>query len=195
MKTTLYGIVCGVLLLTVAACNIPVPTPTIVPVPSALPLATPEGPVGWLTYTDTFNGFSIMYPPDGALFMDAIVRIDLPVAPDTTLGEKYLQIALGPLASPCLSTLGAGWAPGTIPQTPVTFNGIEFIREEGADAGAGNIYEWVAYSVSNGSVCISLEFVLHSTNPAMYDVPPAEFDHAAESEVFDQMMNTFQWLP
>ncbi|MEW6092505.1 MAG: hypothetical protein AB1531_00935 [Chloroflexota bacterium] len=195
MRTTLSGMVCGLLLLALAACNIPVPTPTAAPVPSVAPLSTPEGPVGWLTYTDTYAGFSIQYPPDGTLYLEAMTRIDLPIAPDTNLGEKYLQIAYGSLASPCLSSLGAGWAPGTIPQTPVTFNGVDFILEEGSDAGAGNIYEWVAYSVSNGSICISLEFVLHSTNPAHYDIPPAVYDYAAESAVFEQMMNTFLWLP
>jgi hypothetical protein len=195
MKTIFFALFGGVLMLVVMTYNIPAPTPTAIPLPSAAPLSTPEGPVGWLTYTDTYAGFSIQYPPDGTLFLEAMTRIDLPIAPDTNLGEKYLQIAYGSLASPCLSSLGAGWAPGTIPQTPVTFNGIEFIQEEGADAGAGNIYKWTAYSVSNGSVCISLEFILHATNPSMYDVPPAEFDPAAESAVFEQMMDTFQWLP
>ncbi len=195
MKNRVVAISCAITLLALTACNIAVPTPTLAPIPMSSPLPSPTGPVGWLTYTDTYGDFSIQYPPDATLYLEAMTRIDFSILPDTNLVEKYLQIEFGPAASPCLNPLGAGYAPGTIPQTPVTINGIDFILEEGADAGAGSFYEWQSYSVSNGSICISLEFILHSSNPSFYDPPPTEFDRALESGIFAQVMDTFHWLP
>ncbi|MBI4733022.1 MAG: hypothetical protein HY781_13020 [Chloroflexi bacterium] len=195
MKNRVIAISCVITLLALVACNIAVPTPTLAPVPLPTPLPSPGGPVGWLTYTDTYIGFTIQYPPDATLYLEAMTRIDFPILPDTNLGEKYLQIEYGSAASPCLSPLGAGYTSGSIPQTPLTINGINFVQEQGADAGAGNIYQWVSYSVAGSSGCVSLEFILHSTNPAMYDSPPAEFDYALESGIFTQVMDTFHWLP
>ncbi|NTV37598.1 MAG: hypothetical protein HGA82_00110 [Anaerolineales bacterium] len=201
MKKTLQVLVVLVLICTVMACNITVPTPTPTLAPTSAPTATPEsdpvlvGPPGWLTYTDTYNRFSIMYPPEGTLVQEAMLHIDLPVSPGTNLREKYLQIEFTPAASPCHTPQGNGFEPGTIPQTPVTINGIEFILEEGSDAGAGNYYQWSAYSVFNGSICISFDFMLHSTNPDNYDPPLPRFDQVLEAAIFVQMMETFRWLP
>ncbi len=201
MKKPLQALVILVLICAVMACNITVPTSTPTLAPTAAAAATPEsdpvlvGPPGWLTYTDTYNRFSIMYPPDGTLLLEAMVRIDLPVAPSTNLREKYLQIEFSPFTSPCHTPQGSGFEPGAIPQVPVVFGGIEFNNEQGGDAGAGNYYEWTAYSVSNGSICISLDFMLHSTNPDNYDPPLARFDQVLEAAIFAQMMETFRWLP
>jgi hypothetical protein len=44
-------------------------------------------------------------------------------------------------------------------------------------------------------VCANFVFVLHSTNPDVYQYPPPLFDKAAESAVFGQIVHTFTWLP
>jgi hypothetical protein len=90
--------------------------------------------------------------------------------------------------------LTSGYAPGSFTSTPVSFNGIAFIKESGSDAGAGNLYQWTAYSTLKGSTCISLGFVLHSNNPGNFATPPPVFDQNAESAVFEEIMSTFGWL-
>ena len=76
----------------------------------------------------------------------------------------------------------------------VTINGIQFLKESGNGAAAGNFYEFVAYSAkSDANNCVSLTFILHSTDPGNYTTPPPEFDKAAESAVFDLIINTFDW--
>jgi hypothetical protein len=76
----------------------------------------------------------------------------------------------------------------------VVVNGITFLKQTGGDAGAGNIYEWVAYSTLRDNVCVSLDFILHSHNPGAYPTPPPVFDYAAESAVFGQIVETYIWL-
>lgn len=75
----------------------------------------------------------------------------------------------------------------------VTINGIQFFREIGAGAGAGNLYEFVAYSTASDKNCVSMTFILHSTNPDNSTPPLPVFDKAAELAVFDQIINTFDW--
>ena len=75
----------------------------------------------------------------------------------------------------------------------VTINSIQFLKETGEGAAAGNRYDFVAYSTSSDGNCVSLTFILHSTNPGNYETPPPEFDKAAESAVFDTIIQTFDW--
>jgi hypothetical protein len=77
---------------------------------------------------------------------------------------------------------------------PITINGISFLKQTGGDAGAGNIYQWVAYSTFLENVCVSLDFILHSHNPGVYPTPPPEFDYTAEVVIFDQIVSTYVWL-
>ena len=74
-------------------------------------------------------------------------------------------------------------------------NGIIFRKETGGDAGAGNLYQWIAYSTTRDNDCVSLDFVLHSLNPGNYATPPPVFDFAAESAVFGQIAGTYTWFP
>ena len=66
-------------------------------------------------------------------------------------------------------------------------------KESGDGAAAGNRYDFVAYSTSSNNNCVSLTFVLHSFNSGNTNPPTPEFDRAAESAVFDQIINTFDW--
>jgi hypothetical protein len=93
-------------------------------------------------------------------------------------------------ASTCKSP-DIGGTPSTTDN--VTINGIQFFKEMGTGAGAGNTYDFVAYSSMSNNNCVSLTFTLHSTNPGNYPTPPPEFDKAAESAVFDVIINTFDW--
>ena len=181
--------------------SIPSATPTLMPVATTtlpIPTATATAtltpiPVhgNWLTYADTVNQFQFQYPPEA---QRADTHIALPFAPNTNLSEKYLDVSVTPNTTVCTSPLTSGYAPGSFSSVPVSINGITFVKESGADAGMGQLHQWTAYSTLKGTTCISLGFVLHSTNPGNYATPPPIFDEAAESAVFEEIMSTFGWL-
>jgi heat shock protein HslJ len=158
-------------------------------------------PEGWLTYQDQVYGFAVSYPESSAGGSPApmgdqnSVRLDLPFTAGTNLQEKYLQIDAHTGSAACTSPLTEGYAPGTIVPEPVTIGGLEWMKESGADAGAGNYYEFTAYSTTQGDTCVTLTFVLHSTAAQNYTPPLQEFDREAESAVFEQIVGTFRWLP
>ncbi len=200
MKKRVLALCVSVLAMALACLSLPTgepPTPTTPP--SATPtLATPTpGFPGWLTYANAACGFEIQYPPDGVLTeLDAQhARLDLTIVPATNLSEKYTQIDVEAAATPCLSPLAQGYDIAALNTSTVTVNGTSFLRQEGSDAGAGNFWEWVAYSTSADCGCVSLSFVLHSTNPMNYPTPPPIFDPVAESAVFDDILSTFLWGP
>jgi len=174
-------------------------TPTLTPGPDESPTPTitafPTVPADWLTFNDVTYGFLFKYPPQGVIVAggsDSYTRIDLPFVQGTNLVEKYLEMIVAENADPCQSPL----ATESILQTSqmMNINGIDFLKQTGGDAGAGNFYDWVAYSTLRDNTCVSLDFILHSLNPGNYATPPPVFDFAAESAVFDQIAATFEWL-
>lgn len=195
------------LALVLAGCNLPAPAPVVTAVataeppkptlPPEMPLTAPPTlppteavPANWQTYTDQEYGFTFRYPAAGQISgqQDHWARISLPVAPDTNLVEKFIDVTAVENADPCVSQ-----NPGVSQSQQVTVNGIPFLEERGADAGAGQIYEWLAYSTSRNDICVSLSFVLHSANPGNYSNPPPLFDKAAESDVFAPILASFAW--
>lgn len=160
-------------------------TPTVGP--SKTPTATAQA----LTYTNQKYQFQFTYPAQGKISdqSDTAAKITLPIAPNTNLGEKYLAVSVVENVTSCKTAL---FPPSA--STTVTIGGISFLKETGSDAGAGNFYQSVAYSATKGTACVTMNFVLHSTNPANYATPPATFDEAAESAVFAEIMATFKWL-
>lgn len=158
---------------------------------------TPTSPFGdWSTYTNQKYGFSVRYPQGGQVTnpTDSSARIQLPFVQDTNLLEKFLDVSVAENLNPCSSPNALQYTPGLIPQQQVTINKLPFILESGSDAGAGNIYDWTAYSIVKGNACVSLAFVLHSGNIQNYATPPAAFDPNAESAVFADIVSTFTWL-
>jgi len=185
----LCAIVISAILLSACAA-IPTPPPAAVlatqPEATSAPLTS-----DWIPYSDGAFGFSFLYPKEAAMSIggdSGIPRIELPIQPGTNLQEKYLEIYTSFYDNGC-----------SIPQDAETqdteINGIAFIQQSGADAGAGNYYEWERYSANNGSACVNLYFVVHSTNAANYATPPAEFDAVAERAVISQILSTFSWSP
>ena len=161
--------------------------------PTPTPTAT-QTPIGgdWLTYTNAKYGFQLRYPPQGQMTSqtDNYAKISLPFTPGTNLREKYLEVQVTENLNPCRTSLvGIVTASET-----VVINGISFLKETGMDGAAGNFYDWVAYSTLRGSTCISLGFMLHSLDPGALPTEVPQFDKAAESAVFGQIVNTFTWL-
>jgi hypothetical protein len=149
----------------------------------------------WTVYCNDPLGFYIQYPPESEWVetQPNTIHASLPIQPGTNLGEKYVEISTQSSSEPCTSPLAEGYAPGSLASEEVEFNGTIFTKQSGADAGAGNFYNWTAYTTGREGVCVSFGFVLHSTNPMNYPTPPPEYDAAAESAVFEEIMNTFGW--
>lgn len=168
-------------------------TPVSSPVPSTLTPVNASKP-GWEIYADNLFGFTISYPPNSTFDnTSGEARIYLPVQPDTNLGEKYLILAPRRQAEACSGEAYLGFTPsGPSPET-VTLGGNSFSKESGHDAGAGNIFSYVGYSTAKDSICLSLIFVLHSTNPANYDNPPPEYNWEEETAVFEEIVSTLRW--
>jgi hypothetical protein len=167
------------------------PTPTRTPTPTPTPTPVPLGRL----YQSNVYGYRFNYPNDATFDSDSgsSVEIHFTIAPGTNLGEKYLQTQATVDSGSCMSS--APSPTGRISFTEV-INGITFLHEEGQDRGAGNIFDWVAYSATNSGQCITMLFILHSGNPGnYYPTPPPLFDKAAESQVFSQIMHTFAWVP
>lgn len=171
-------------------------TPTFTPSPTASPTAgvTPPPPnTGWLNYSNVHYNFRFQYPQDASIIsqMDNYARIDLSIAPGTNLKEKYLQVYVAENANPCRSPL----ALLSMPQTSenVVLNGQNFLKETGEEGAAGNLYQWTAYSISNGPACVSFNFALHSLNLGNFETPPPAFNAAAEKQVFEQIVGSFAW--
>jgi hypothetical protein len=156
----------------------------------------PPAANGWEICRNLRYGFELSYPADSNLgeVREDYARIDLPFTPATNLVEKYLEITATPGAETCTSPLAQGFEPAAVPTQPVSLQSLGFIRQEGREGAAGNHYQWVAYSITQGDVCLSLSFVLHSTNPENFATPSAEFNPQQESAVFDQIVATFRWV-
>ena len=162
-------------------------SPTVTPSPTQNPTSD------WESYLSEQYGFVFKYPNGSSVSdqSETHARITLPlVTSGTNLSEKYIDLTVVEGASPCKSP-DIGGVPGTT--ETVTINGIQFLKEMGDSAGAGNRYDYVAYSSAADGNCVSLTFVLHSLNPGNFPTPPPEFDEAAESAVFDLIINTFDW--
>jgi len=165
------------------SCNPPTPDPSI-----------PDG-ASWQVYCSEAYGFSFRYPPGGAAPEGGAGHgvIYLPITAGTNLIEKYLNVTTTPNATTCASPNSEGHEPGSIPSETVTFNGVSFLKQTAGEGAAGNLYNWVGYSDLSGTLCLSLTFILHSSDPGAFATPPAQFDQAGESAVFEQIMATFTW--
>ena len=167
------------------------PTPTASQTPS--PTSTLEG--SWTPFQSDRYGFRFSYPSQSQLETgggDNFARINLPRAPGTNLGHKYLEMIVAENANPCRSPLAT--ESGLETSETVVINGLTFLKETGQDATAGHSNKWVAYSTSRNNVCVSLDFILRAANPGNFATPPPLYDEAAESLVFSQIVSTFTWL-
>ena len=167
------------------------PTPTASQTPS--PTSTLEG--SWTPFQSDRYGFRFLYPSQAQLESgggDNFARINLPRAPGTNLGHKYLEMIVAENANPCRSPLAT--ESGLETSGPVVINGLSFLKETGQDATAGHTNKWVAYSTSRDNVCVSLDFILRAADPGNFATPPPRYDEAAESLVFSQIVSTFTWL-
>lgn len=141
-------------------------------------------------YQNTKYNFKFTLPSGATIVnqSDNAGRVNLPiVTPGTNLLSKYIQVNVVEGASPCVSPA----VENPTASEDVTINGIQFLKQTGQGAAAGNRYDWTAYSNTSNNACISLAFILHSANPGNYPTPPPEFDMPAESAVIETTMSTY----
>ncbi len=171
-------------------------TPTSTAVVTFTPTATPvtgTPQANTLTYVNQTYHFQFNYPSQGQISNQTAtsVHITLPFAPGTNLVEKYLDVSVAGNSTTCSSPLTQGYTPGSFQSQQVSINGVNFVKESGENSGAGNVYDWVAYSTLKGTNCISLGFTLHSTNPSNYTTSLPTFNMATESSVFSNIVSSF----
>jgi hypothetical protein len=144
------------------------------------------------TYHDADAGFSIQLPPTWIQDQsgDYPPRITKTVPDDTTLVEEWMEITVSDADPACMQPAKGGEV-GQL----TTAGGIQFFTENTVDLGAGNAYDSTRYSTSSPAKCISIVHVMHSTNPEMYDTPPASFDREAEVAAFHKVLDTFRFDP
>jgi hypothetical protein len=140
-------------------------------------------------YQDVKYNFKFALPTGASIVSqsDNAGRVNLPISSGTNLQEKYIQVDVVENANPCVSPLLGS----QVAVQSVTINNIAFSKQTSSEGAAGNFYDTVAYSTVRNNACISLSFVLHSTNPSNYPTPPPVFDKNAESAVFDTIINSF----
>jgi hypothetical protein len=174
---------------TVAPSATPTPTNTTV-APSATPTTTATTSAS--AYQNTKYAFRFTLPAGATVASqtDNSGRVNLPITAGTNLLEKYVQVNVEEGRNPCVSP---AVEPNPTSSESVTINNIQFLKQTGQGAAAGNRYDWTAYSTIRNNACISLAFILHSANQGNYSPTPPAFDSAAESAVFSTVMSTFNW--
>lgn len=162
-------------------------------VPYASAKAAPSIPDGWKKYTNTPCGFTVYLPGESTWLTDyetdIYLRVQLPILdPQTNLSDKYVEIQ-------CRFDPESRIVSGSqvTEATEEVFNGINFTVQSGQEGAAGSLYQAARYSAEQDGKYAVLEFVLRSGNGRMQAAPAPQFDYAAESAVFEEIMNTFTW--
>lgn len=186
----------------------PLPSSTATPTPTSTvsPTLLPETPTPteqaasptdlWNLYRNYNYDFELRYPPGSNLSLNLpdTARIDLPFESGTNLVEKYLEIHAQEYLGRCLSPLMETLPPEALTLETLVIEPLTFEVAAFSEGAAGSRYEWLAYAVHDEDTCVTLDFVLHSTNPENYATPPPVFDPELEMAVFDQIVQTFVWL-
>ena len=163
-------------------------SPTNTPVP---PTTTAIPTQAAATYQNAKYGFKFTLPTGATIASqtDNAGRVNMTIAAGTLLLEKYLEVSVKEGLTPCkvqnMESVSTS--------ENVTINNIQYLKETGVGAAAGNVYDWTGYSTVKNNNCISMVFVLHSANPGVYTTPPPNYDKAAESAVFTTIMSSFNF--
>ncbi|MGN6514762.1 MAG: hypothetical protein ACTHLR_02860 [Rhizomicrobium sp.] len=164
---------------------------------------------GWHTYRDPQGGWSISYPNGWRVDANHIYSALGPgkeihgvafVVPrsfvkGTNLGDdSYLAVETLPSAAACRAS---EFLDDTIdqPRLVAGSNGITWSVQDGADAGAGNVYEETVQAAIGSKPCIATRAWAHSANIANFDPGTVKaFDRRAFNSIMDRMRHSFRIL-
>lgn len=165
---------------------------------------------GWHTYRDTKLGFSISYPDGwrvdpghayGTLGPGKEIHgVAFIVSPKFTAGtnlsdDSYLAVEVLPDAKTCTA---ASFLDDAIDQPRIkkSANGMSWSVQDGADQGAGNIYEETVQAAIGTQPCLATRAFAHSTNIGNYDPGTVRaFNRAAFNRIIDRMRESFRISP
>jgi len=154
---------------------------------------------GWLTFRDDYFHYQFQYPPGSYEVSGAAHTLYLPTAAATNLDLKEMWVdnvvGIVPCTSPIANDYSLVSGHTTVTDT-MSFNGIDWLVESATESasGGGTSTQWIAYSTSNGTVCVSLVFLLRYTASVTMLHPLPEFNRDAETRVFLKIVDTFEWL-
>jgi len=162
------------------------PTVTLQP-PTAIP-TTPSVPPAAQGYFNTKYGFQFLFPPNSSLIVlsENRARVTHPFTTGTNLVDKYLDVVVVDGLNPCHTTNFTNPPTNT---SSTVINGVTFLVETGIDYAFNNVYTWKAYSTWHNNACISMNFVLQST-----DSGAPSYNTVPESSVFEAIMATFKLI-
>ncbi|HEY8950011.1 MAG TPA: hypothetical protein VIM56_14090 [Rhizomicrobium sp.] len=157
---------------------------------------------GWHTYRDPNGLFSVAYPPGWSVDTShtytalgpgkEIHGVAFKVNPDFTKGtnlstDSYFAVEVLPGAAQCTPDLFLDDAVDKVRTKPGR-HGITWLVLDGADAGAGNIYDETVQAAADSKPCIATRAFAHSTNVGNYDPGTVKaFNAAAFNRTIDRM--------
>jgi hypothetical protein len=165
---------------------------------------------GWHTYRDAQAGYAISYPDGwrvdtrhvytalgpGKEIHGTAFHIKPSIAAGTNLSDdSYLAVEVSPNARPCSAEPFLDDAIDK-PRIKSNNNGIQWSVLDGADQGAGNVYEETVQAAIGSQPCIATRAFVHSTNIGNYDPGTVTaFNRAKLNAIIDKMRHSFRFLP
>jgi hypothetical protein len=165
---------------------------------------------GWHTFRDAQAGYAISYPDGwridrrhvytalgpGKEIHGTAFRIKPSLATGTNLsGDSYFAVEILPGVATCTAK---PFLDDAIDKPRIKSNGnrIQWSVLDGADQGAGNIYEETVQAAMGSRPCIATRAFVHSTNIGNYDPGTVKpFARAKLNAIVDKMRRSFRFLP
>lgn len=167
-----------------------------------------------IIYSNEEYGFSFDYPEQFNIFNGdelqslpwmqnsdlpgtLLVKVELPktLEPKTNFSEAFFTVGKSDKVSDeenCLNMSNGN----AINTSKVFINGIDFVKIDYGDAGAGNFYDITSYRTIFGGECFAIEYLIHSTNIGVYSPSQGitEYDKEKIEEILKNMSNSFRFL-
>lgn len=177
---------------------------------AALVLAPGAHAGSWHTYRDAQAGYSISYPDGwrvdrqhvytalgpGKEIHGTAFHIKPSIAAGTNLSDdSYLAVEVLPNVRRCTAEPFLDDAIDK-PRIKSNNNGIQWSVLDGADQGAGNVYEETVQAAIGTQPCLATRAFVHSTNIGNYDPGAVKsFDRAKLNAIIDRMRHSFRISP
>jgi len=162
---------------------------------------------GWQFYRDPAGLFSLAYPSGwildthhvydalgpGKAIRGVAFKVDPAFAKGTNLSsDSYFALEVMPGPGPCRPDRFMDDAIDKI-RSRQGHHGITWLVLDGADAGAGNVYEQTVQTAEGARPCIATRAFAHSTNIGNYDPGTVKpFDRAQFNRTIDRMRNSIR---